>query len=70
MGILILILFVATIVISLSGFKIVKQAEVMIVERLGRYERTLDSGLHFIIPIIEVILIGVFFYFSTRSGDF
>lgn len=68
MGILILILFVATIVISLSGFKIVKQAEVMIVERLGRYERTLDSGLHFIIPIIETPR-GIIVKQSTRGID-
>ena len=68
MGILIIVLIVATIVVSLSGFKIVKQAEVMIVERLGRYERTLDSGLHFIIPIIETPR-GIIVKQSTRGVD-
>ena len=32
---------------------IVKQAEVVIVERLGKFQRVLESGLNFIIPIIE-----------------
>lgn len=68
MGILIIVLIVATIVVSLSGFKIIKQAEVMIVERLGRYERTLDSGLHFIIPIIETPR-GIIVKQSTRGID-
>ncbi len=68
MGILFIVLIVATIVISLSGFKIIKQAEVMIVERLGRYERTLDSGLHFIIPIIETPR-GIIVKQSTRGVD-
>lgn len=68
MGILIIVLIVATIVVSLSGFKIIKQAEVMIVERLGRYERTLESGLHFIIPIIETPR-GIIVKQSTRGID-
>ncbi len=68
MGILFIVLIIATIVVSLSGFKIIKQAEVMIVERLGRYERTLDSGLHFIIPIIETPR-GIIVKQSTRGVD-
>lgn len=35
------------------GFKIVPQAETMIVERLGRYNRTLASGVNVIWPIVE-----------------
>ncbi len=38
----------------LRGVKIVQQAEVIIVERLGKYNRTLESGFNFIIPIIEI----------------
>ena len=35
------------------GFKIVQQSEVMIIERLGRYNRTLESGINIIWPIID-----------------
>lgn len=48
-----IVLLVFVIILGLKGFKIVKQAEVMLVERLGKFERVLDSGIHFIIPIIE-----------------
>lgn len=41
------ILFVA------KGVIIVQQAEVVVIERLGKYDRTLESGFNFIIPIIE-----------------
>jgi regulator of protease activity HflC (stomatin/prohibitin superfamily) len=35
------------------GVKIVNQAEVMIIERLGKYKRTLNPGLSMIIPFID-----------------
>jgi len=36
-----------------KGIKIVPQNYAFIVERLGRYDRTLTGGLHFIIPFID-----------------
>ncbi len=36
-----------------KGLRIVKQAEVMIIERLGKYSRTLTPGWNVIIPIID-----------------
>ena len=36
-----------------NSLKIVHQAEVMIVERFGKYQRTLKPGIHWIWPIIE-----------------
>ena len=36
-----------------KGFKIVQQSEVLIIERLGRYNRTLESGINIIWPIID-----------------
>jgi len=50
--ILISIILVVLIYI-LRGFKIVSQSEVIIVERLGKYQRTLTAGIHVILPIIE-----------------
>lgn len=44
---LFVIIFVA------SGFKIIQQAETMVIERLGKYNRTLESGINIIFPIID-----------------
>ena len=33
----------------------VRQAEVVIIERLGRYFKTLDSGIHIIVPIFDKV---------------
>lgn len=40
-------------VFSLSSVYLVRQAEAVIIERLGCYEKTLKPGLHFIIPFLE-----------------
>lgn len=37
------------------GIRIVPQQEVFIVERLGKFNRTLTAGLGFIIPFIETV---------------
>lgn len=36
-----------------KGVIIVQQAEVVIIERLGKFDRVLESGFNFIIPILE-----------------
>ncbi len=36
-----------------SGIKIVHQAETMVIEKFGKYDRTLESGINIIIPIYE-----------------
>jgi regulator of protease activity HflC (stomatin/prohibitin superfamily) len=46
-----LILFVVTAVVR--AVRIVPQATSVIVERLGRYSRTLDAGLHFLVPFVD-----------------
>jgi len=47
------ILAVFVIIFVMKGVIIVKQAEVIIIERLGKYHRILSSGLHLIIPILD-----------------
>ena len=50
----VLIVLVALVVIYiLRGIKIVSQSETLIVERLGKYNRTLNAGINVILPIIE-----------------
>ena len=41
------------ILFAMLGFKIVPQAETMVIERLGKYHRTLDTGINVIWPIID-----------------
>jgi len=42
-------------VIAATGIKIVRPWEKGLVERLGKYQRTADSGLTFILPFMEKI---------------
>ena len=53
MSIVTLLLIAAAVIFVYKGVIIVKQAEVVIIERLGKFERILESGLNFIFPIIE-----------------
>jgi len=52
---LFLVLFVFLVILIASAVKIVPQKEAWIVERLGKYHRTLTAGLHFIVPFIDRI---------------
>ncbi len=56
MSTLIIVGLIALIVIvfALSGLKIIRQGETKIIERLGRYHRTLPSGINIIWPIIDM----------------
>ena len=40
-------------IIALTGIRIVRPYEKGLIERLGRYQRTVDSGLRFIVPFID-----------------
>ncbi len=46
-------LIALAIIFVAKGVIIVQQAEVVIIERLGKFDRVLQSGFNFIIPIIE-----------------
>lgn len=48
-----LFLVILAIIFVAKGVIIVQQAEVVIVERLGKYHKTLQSGFNFIIPVID-----------------
>ncbi len=58
-----LILIAAILVILFKSVKIVPQSELIVVERLGKYHRTLDAGLNFIIPFVDQIRSS----FTTRE---
>lgn len=48
-----IILIVIIIIISFKSIKVVNQSEVYIIERLGRYYKTAEAGLTFILPFID-----------------
>ncbi len=51
---ILLLIIVVVVVMSIKGFKIVQQAEVMVVERLGRYHRTFHSGVNILWPFFDL----------------
>ncbi len=51
--IILLALAIFAVLFVLSGIKIVQQSETIVVERLGRYDRTLTSGINILIPIFD-----------------
>src|SRR3954454_3111720 len=50
---LLFVLFVLTTIVR--AVRVVSQASAVIVERLGRYSRTLDAGPHFLIPFVDQV---------------
>lgn len=52
-AIIFLILAFFVIILVVKGFNIVKHSETMVIERLGKYHRTLPSGINIIWPIFE-----------------
>lgn len=52
-GIILILVIVVVIVFVSKGFLIVKQAETIVIERLGKYHRTLTSGINIIIPFLD-----------------
>ncbi|MDN4473105.1 SPFH domain-containing protein [Demequina zhanjiangensis] len=55
-GIIALIVFVIFIISVIArALQIVPQAETRVVERLGRYQRTLEAGMHLLVPFIDKV---------------
>jgi regulator of protease activity HflC (stomatin/prohibitin superfamily) len=53
------VLAIFVVVTLARAVRIVPQTVALIVERLGRYNRTLDAGLHLIIPFVDRVRAGV-----------
>jgi regulator of protease activity HflC (stomatin/prohibitin superfamily) len=50
-----LIFIVILLIIGFTSIKIVPQQQCWIIERVGKYSRMIEAGLHFIIPFIDII---------------
>ena len=48
-----IIILIIILLIAVRGIKIIPQSKAMVVERLGAYHRTMQTGLHYVIPIFE-----------------
>lgn len=55
MIVFLVVLIVFVLIIALRGIIIVRQAENAVVERLGRFHKVLDSGIHIIFPVLDRI---------------
>ncbi len=53
--IILIVLCIFVLMAFLSTFKVVPQRSVFIVERLGKYSRSLEAGFHILIPFIDKI---------------
>ena len=47
------ILILIVVMLIISCVKIVRQAEALVIERLGAYQATWSTGLHFKVPIFD-----------------
>jgi len=54
--ILLAVLALVVLVVAAQSIKIIPQSRVAIVQRLGRYNRTAESGLTFIVPVVDRML--------------
>lgn len=53
MNTLLIVIAIVVFIIAAKGLKIVKPYEKGLIERLGRYQRTVSSGLNLVVPFLE-----------------
>ena len=51
--VLLFVVAVAAILVAATGFRIVRPFERGLIEFLGRYEKTVESGLRWVIPFVK-----------------
>ncbi len=62
------VLFLIILVIIIRSIRIVRQATVLVIERLGKYNRVCQAGIHFVIPFFERASQPIFL--KERVSDF
>lgn len=68
-GIIILIILVCLVlIVGLSGIRVVRQANEVVVERFGKYRKTLSTGIRYVVPIIDRTLQPI--SLKERVADF
>lgn len=64
----IIVLVVVLLIVLCTSIKVVRQATSVVVERLGKYRKTLSTGIHFIVPLIDRTLPAI--SLKERVADF
>ena len=54
-----IVIIIVLLIIIVSGIKIIPQSKAYVVERLGAFHRTMQTGLHYVIPFIERVASNV-----------
>ena len=54
-GVLVIVIVVFAIVTLLRSIRIVPQQRMDVVERLGKYKRTLTPGLNVLVPFVDAV---------------
>ncbi len=49
------VIAIIIVIVVIANIKIVSQTNAYVIERLGRYHRTWDTGVHFLVPFIDKI---------------
>ena len=55
MEIFFLIVIIMVIIVAVASIKVVRQSEVRIIERFGKYNKTAEAGLNFILPFVDKV---------------
>ena len=51
--IVLIVLGIVILAVLVTGIRVVRQATVVTVERLGKYRKTLETGVHYVLPIFD-----------------
>lgn len=63
-----IVIVVLALVLLATSIRVVRQANAVVVERLGKYSKTLDTGIHFILPLFDRTLPAI--SMKERVADF
>jgi len=53
--VVVLLLVLLALILAWKGIKVVSQSKVYVIERFGKYTRTLNAGLNFIVPFLDSV---------------
>ena len=55
MEIFLIVILVFDLIVAFASIKVVRQSEVRVIERLGKYHKTAEAGLNFILPFVDKV---------------
>ena len=62
------VLVVVALIVLATSIRVVRQSNAVVVERLGKYCKTLDTGIHFVLPLVDRTLPAI--SMKERVADF